>query len=125
MCGQTPDVRLINQGLRPWMPWRPVIAPVENLAREHALRPDGARTRTLDCRSTRIQQQPFEVKQLARFGLVWTVNAVCVQLPGTHILHPDVPDIAGPIARRIELDHPARARVLHPTEELEPHPRGI
>ncbi len=62
---------------------------------------------------------------MAVLGLIRAVQPVGVELAGTYSRNPDVPHVAGAIARGIQVNHPGRHRVLRMIKQLEPNATGM
>ena len=58
-------------------------------------------------------------------GFIRAIRAVSIKLTGTDPLHPNVPDVAGAVVRRIQIDDPGGLRVFGMVEELQPNAAGV
>ncbi len=135
----------VDDGLRPGMPRRPILVPVEMLLGEHAFRhrsgvvdfrsdPIGLRRecvvperrfeipvgKSADRPRKRVQEQLVEIEAVSFVGLVRAVHAVAVELAGEDAFDPHVPHVARAVARGIQIDRPHRRRVRGMVEKLQP-----
>ncbi len=58
-------------------------------------------------------------------GFVRAIHAVSIQLTGTDPLHPNVPYVAGAVARSIQIDDPRGHRVFGMVKQLESNAAGV
>ena len=58
-------------------------------------------------------------------GFVRAIHAVSIELTGTDPFDPNVPDVAGAVARRIQIDDPGGHCVFGMVEQLESNAAGV
>ena len=58
-------------------------------------------------------------------GFVRAIHAVSIELTGTDPLHPNVPYVAGAVARSIQIDYPGGHRVFGMVKQLESNAAGV
>src|SRR5208282_2130757 len=122
--GKAANMRFVNDGLRPRMPGWLVSIPLEGLVDEDAFRHRPGivqlresqvllrRRRVVStCRgkipwgqprnrgSEGVEEKPVEIETMSFAGLVRAIHAVSIELTGTDPFHPNVPYVAGAIAR--------------------------
>jgi len=118
------NMRFVNDGLRPRMSERLVAMPIEVLVDKYTFRhqPGIVQPRegqvllrprrfvsTCRCKIPRgqprnrcsegIEEKPVEVETMSFAGFVRPIHAVSIELTGTDPFHPNVPYIAGAVAR--------------------------
>ncbi len=74
-----------------------------------------------DRRSVGVEQELVEVETVAIPGLVGTIHAIGVQLAGLQPRDPDMPNVTGSIAGRVQIDDPRSGAVAGPVEQFEAH----
>src|SRR5438105_5169965 len=52
------------------------------------------------------------IEAMTQFRLIGSLNAVTVELTRRNTSHPNMPDVAGPMTRRIQINAPCRMRVV-------------
>ena len=150
MNGKAANMRFVNDGLRPWMPGRLVSIPIEGLVYKYAfghrsgivqLRENHVPLRRRRVVSTRrckiprgqprnrgsvgIEEKPVEIETMSLAGFVRAIHAVGIELTGADPLHPDVPYVAGAVARRIQIDYPGGRCVFGMVEQLQSNAAGV
>src|ERR1019366_5643991 len=150
MNGETAHMRFINHGLRPGMPERPVVMPVEVLVSEHAFRHGSG---IIDCRTNQVllwrrrivsprraktpirqrrdrcrkgvQEQLVEIETMSFPGFIRSIHPVGVKLTGTNSLNPYVPYVTRAVARGIEINHSGGRCVCRKIKQLQPNAAGV
>ena len=150
MNGEAAHMRFVNDRLRPRMPGWLVSIPVEGLVDKYAFRhrPGIVQLResqvllrrrrvvsTRRCKIPRgqprnrgsegIEEKPVEIETMSFAGFVRAIHAVSIELTGTDPLHPNVPYVAGAVARGIQIDYPGGHCVFGMVEQLQSNAAGV
>ena len=116
--GQPPDMRLVNQGIRPTAPRGCILAPIRPVIDHHRLRHRESRVARIKRQipprradpvahqgirpaqppvigpRVRVHQQLVRIEPMPVFGRIGAMGAIAVKLPGPHPVDPHMPDVA-------------------------------
>ena len=72
-----------------------------------------------------VKEKPVEVVAVSVARLVWAIHTVGIKLTLNDPLYPNVPDVAGAVKSRVEIDYPAGYCVFAIVEQLQSNAAGV